>query len=41
MLRILVVEDESMVADFFTLFYRGENETLVSGHGIGMTLSKK
>ena len=27
--------------NLFTLFYRGENETLVSGHGIGMTLSKK
>ena len=27
--------------NLFTLFYRGDNETLVSGHGIGMTLSKK
>ena len=27
--------------NLFTLFYRGENETFVSGHGIGMTLSKK
>lgn len=27
--------------NLFTLFYRGEDEKIVEGHGIGMALSQK